>query len=235
MSLKIFADGAVLEDMLELYKNYPFVKGFTTNPTLMKKAGVKNYNTFAKEVLNTISDMPLSFEVFADDIDEMEKEAMIISSWGNNVYVKIPITNSKGESTSRIIKSLSQKGIKLNVTAILTLEQVQTAVDALTENVDSIISVFAGRISDSGRNAVEYMKKAKEICKTKKGVELLWASPREAYNIVQAQEVDADIITCTKELLIKYSKFGKDLDVISLETVQMFVEDAKKLGYKIEK
>lgn len=235
MKLKIFADGALLEDMLDLYKNYPFVSGFTTNPTLMKKAGVKDYNKFAKEILSVIDNMPLSFEVFADDIEEMEKEAMIISSWGKNVYVKIPITNSKGVSTKEIIKRLSDKGVKLNVTAILTLEQVEIAVESLNENVESIISVFAGRISDSGRNAMEYMKKAKDICMQKSKIELLWASPREAYNIVQAEEVGADIITCTKDLLIKYSKFGKSLEQISLETVQMFVDDANKLGYKIEK
>lgn len=235
MAVEIYADGAVLEDMLNLYKEFPFIKGFTTNPSLMKKAGVKNYKEFAKTVLNTIKDLPISFEVFADDFEEMKKEAEIISSWGKNVYVKIPIMNSKGEMTKEIIEYLSNKGVKLNITAILTLEQVEMAVKTLADGTENIISVFAGRISDSGRDATEYMTKALEICKKKKGVKLLWASPREAYNIVQADEIGVDIITVTKELIIKYSKFGKKLHQISLDTVRMFAEDAKKLGYKIEK
>lgn len=234
MAVEIYADGAVLEDMLNLYKEFPFIKGFTTNPSLMKKAGVKNYREFAKNVLETIKDLPISFEVFSDDFEEMKKEAEIISGWGENVYVKIPVMNSKGESTREVIEYLSNKGIKLNITAILTLEQVESSVEALKEGKSNIISVFAGRIADSGRDANEYMAKACEICHKKKGVKLLWASPREAYNIVQADNLGVDIITVTKDLIIKYSKFGKALHQISLETVQMFVEDAKKLGYKIE-
>ncbi|WP_156286253.1 transaldolase [Oceanivirga salmonicida] len=234
MSIKIYADGAVLNDMLELYKTFPFIKGFTTNPSLMKKAGVTNYKEFAKNVLNEIKDLPLSFEVFTDNLEEMKKEAEIISSWGENVYVKIPITNSKGEYTSEVIEYLTSKGVKVNVTAILSLRQVEIAVESVKKGTPAIISVFAGRISDSGRDATYYMKESKKICSKKENVELLWASPREAYNIVQADEIGVDIITVTKELIIKYSKFGKDLEVISQETVQMFVDDAKKLGYKIK-
>lgn len=234
MSINIYADGAVLEDMLELYKNFPFIKGFTTNPSLMKKAGITNYNEFAKKVLGTIKDLPISFEVFSDDFEEMKKEAEIISSWGENVYVKIPITNSKGVYTEEVVRYLSNKDIKLNITAILTVKQVEDALSWLKKGSSNIISVFAGRISDSGRDATVYMKKAVELCHSKENVKLLWASPREVYNIVQADEIGVDIITVTKPLIEKYVKFGKDLDKISLETVQMFLEDAKKLGYKIE-
>ncbi|WP_068269019.1 transaldolase [Caviibacter abscessus] len=233
MSINIYADGAILEDMLELYNNYPFIKGFTTNPSLMKKAGIKNYEEFARKVLENIKDVPISFEVFSDDFETMKKEAEIISSWGDNVYVKIPIMDSRGVYSNDVITYLSNKGIKLNITAILTLEQVKLAVNCFKDGTKNIVSVFAGRISDSGRDATIYMKQAKEICNRKNGVELLWASPREAYNIVQADELGVDIITVTKDLILKYSKFGKDLEQISKETVQMFVDDAKRLGYTI--
>lgn len=235
MNIKIFADGAVLADMTELYRKYDFIKGFTTNPSLMKKAGVADYGEFARSVLSEIKDVPISFEVFADDFETMKKEAEYISSWGENVYVKIPVMNVKGESSAEVIRYLSGNGIKLNVTAILTIEQVERSVEALSDGTRNIISVFAGRIADSGRDAVKYMREAKKICERKTGTELLWASPREAYNIIEADEAGTDIITVTKPLIEKYAKFGKSLEQISLETVQMFSEDAKRLGYKILK
>lgn len=235
MSIKIFADGAVLSDMLELYKKYDFIKGFTTNPSLMKKAGVADYGEFARSVLSEIKDVPISFEVFSDDFEEMKKEALFISSWGENVYVKIPVMNAKGESSAEVIHFLSSKGIKINVTAILTKEQVESSVAAFSSGTQNIISVFAGRISDSGRDAMKCMREAKKICESKSGTELLWASPREAYNIVEAEETGCDIITVTKELIEKYAKFGKSLESISLDTVRMFSDDAKRLGYKILK
>ncbi len=210
-----------------------FVKGFTTNPTLMKKAGVKDYIGFAKEALKEIPDLPLSLEVFADDFDTMEKEARVISALSDNVYVKIPITDSEGRSSIPLIKKLSEDGIKLNVTAILTLKQVRETVDALKEGGDNIVSVFAGRILDTGVDAVPVMKEAKEICDKKPGTKLLWASCREVYNIIQADQCGTDIITVTNDILKKLPNLGKDLEQLSLETVKMFVNDGKSLGFSI--
>ena len=230
--IKIYADGAVLEDMLDAYNN-GYAEGFTTNPTLMKKAGVTSYKAFAKKVLETITDLSISFEVFADDFDKMEAEAREIESWGKNVYVKIPIMNTKKESTIPLIKKLSESGAQLNITAIMTLGQVKDTVNAFTEGTKNIVSVFAGRIADSGRDPIPCMKEAAELCHAKAGVELLWASPREVLNIIQAEECGTDIITCTNDIIKKYKVIGKDLEQISLETVQMFYNDSQALGYSI--
>lgn len=230
--VKIFADGAVLEDMLEAYKE-GIVKGFTTNPSLMKKAGVKDYKEFAKEVLKKITDLPVSFEVFSDDFDIMEKEAEKISSLGKNVYVKIPITNSKGESSIPLIKKLSEKNLHLNVTAVFTLKQVEDTVNAFAPGTENIVSVFAGRIADTGVDPIPTMTKAAELCHKKHGTELLWASSREVLNVFQAEECGCDIITITNAILNKFPKIGMDLNEMSLDTVKMFNNDIKSLGFSI--
>ena len=232
LSIKVYSDGAVLETMLKDL-NSGLVSGFTTNPSLMKKAGITSYVGFAKEVLKDIKEFPVSFEVFADDIETMEKEAEKIASLGENVYVKIPVTNSKGESTVDLMKRLAAKGVKINATAIFTLEQVREVVGALKAGTPGIVSVFAGRIADTGVDPVPIMKEALSICRQKDGVELLWASPRETYNIYQADELGVDIITCTPDLIQKLSLNGKDLTEYSLETVQMFLKDSTSLGFKI--
>lgn len=230
--MKIYADGAVLAEMVEAYKSGA-VSGFTTNPTLMKRAGVASYANFAKEVLKTISDLPISFEVFADTLVEMEAEAIEIATWGENVYIKIPIMTTTGETTIPLIRKLSAKGLKLNITAIMTGEQVEQTVESLSLGTQNIVSVFAGRIADSGRDPIPYMVAAKKCCAQKAGTELLWASPREVLNIFQAAELGVDIITCTPEIIAKYQAAGKDLEQISLETVQMFYRDSQALGYTV--
>ncbi len=232
LSIKIYSDGAVIEDMLADLKS-GIVSGFTTNPSLMKKAGITSYVDFAKEVLTSIKDYPVSFEVFADDIETMEQEAEKLATLGENVYVKIPIINSKGESTIPLIEKLSQQGIKLNVTAIFTLNQVKETVCAVKEGVPTIISVFAGRVADTGVDPEPLMKEALEICRQKDAVELLWASPREVFNIYQADRLGVDIITCTPAIIKKLSLQNKDLEEYSLETVQMFLEDSQSLGFSI--
>lgn len=234
LKITLYADGADLDGMKEEY-NKGIVKGFTTNPTLMKKAGVKDYVTFAKAAIEAIPDLPISFEVFAEDFDDMEKEAKVLSELGENVYVKIPITNAKGESSIPLIKRLSAQGIKLNVTAVFTLEQVEATVDAFSENTKNIVSVFAGRIMDAGVDAVPIMIKVNEICKRKSGTLSLWASCREVFNIVQADQAGTDIVTVTNDLLKKLPNLGKDLTQFSLETVQMFDRDSKALGFSILK
>ncbi|HEP3846788.1 TPA: transaldolase [Streptococcus pyogenes] len=232
LNVKVFSDGAVLETMLKDLQT-GLVTGFTTNPSLMKKAGISSYIGFAKEVLAKITDYPVSFEVFADDLASMEKEAEKIASLGDNVYVKIPVTTSTGESTCPLIQKLSAKGIKLNVTAIFTIEQTQAVVDHLTAGVPAIVSVFAGRIADTGVDPMPIMEEALRICRQKEEVELLWASPRETYNIYQADQLGVDIITCTTDLIAKLPLQGKDLEYYSLETVQMFLKDSTSLGFKI--
>ncbi|UON80221.1 transaldolase [Streptococcus pyogenes] len=232
LNVKVFSDGAVLETMLKDLQT-GLVTGFTTNPSLMKKADISSYIGFAKEVLAQITDYPVSFEVFADDLASMEKEAEKIASLGNNVYVKIPVTTSTGESTCPLIQKLSAKGIKLNVTAIFTIEQTQAVVDHLTAGVPAIVSVFAGRIADTGVDPMPIMEEALRICRQKEGVELLWASPRETYNIYQADQLGVDIITCTTDLIAKLPLQGKDLEDYSLETVQMFLKGSTSLGFKI--
>ncbi|WP_136263314.1 transaldolase [Streptococcus pyogenes] len=232
LNVKVFSDGAVLETMLKDLQT-GLVTGFTTNPSLMKKAGISSYIGFAKEVLAKITDYPVSFEVFADDLASMEKEAEKIASLGDNVYVKIPVTTSTGESTCPLIQKLSAKGIKLNVTAIFTIEQTQAVVDHLTAGVPAIVSVFAGRIADTGVDPMPIMEEALRICRQKEEVELLWASPRETYNIYQADQLGVDIITCTTDLIAKLPLQGKDLEDYSLEIVQMFLKDSTSLGFKI--
>ena len=224
--IKIFSDGADLKSMLSIKDK---VQGYTTNPSLMKKAGVVNYELFAKEVLSHIKDLPISFEVLSDDLNEMELQARRIASWGNNVYVKIPITNTKGESTSTIIKRLSDDGIKVNVTAILTRSQVKIAFNSLSNKTPAIISVFAGRISDAGHDAQLIMRWSSYIIHKKSNIELLWASTREIYNIKQAKECGCDIITVTPEMLNKMPMMNKDLTELSLDTVKMFFEDSRGL------
>lgn len=232
LNIKVFADGADIDGMKEEYKK-GFVKGFTTNPTLMKKAGVKDYVTFAKEVVKEIPNLPISLEVFADDFDTMEKEAEVISALGTNVYIKIPITNSKGESSIPLIKNLSAKGYQLNVTAIMTIEQVRATVDAFADGTKNVVSVFAGRVLDTGVDAMQLMKETADICKSKSGTESLWASCREVYNIIQADQCGVDIITVTNAILAKLPMLGRDLNQLSLETVQMFVNDGRSLGFSI--
>lgn len=232
LKIKLFADGA---DILEMKKAYRegIVKGFTTNPTLMRKAGITDYKDFAKAVLSEITDFPISFEVFSDEFSDMEKEARMIAGWGPNVNIKIPITNTRGESSVPLIKKLSSDGLSLNVTAILTLEQVKAVSGALSDGVKSIVSVFAGRIADTGRDPVPYMTEAAYILKSRPGAELLWASSRELLNIFQAEQCGCHIITVTNDILKKLSMVGKDLTTLSLDTVKMFYHDARSAGYRL--
>jgi transaldolase len=230
--IKLYADGADLNGMIEEYKN-GIVSGFTTNPTLMKKAGVESYEEFAKAALKAIPDLPISFEAFSDDLPGMEREAKKIAGWGKNVYIKIPVTNTKGESTAPLVKKLSHEGLKLNVTAILTLDQVKTVAKALSPDTPSIVSIFAGRIADTGTDPMPIMKEAVKILKSNPKTELLWASTRELLNLVQAESCGCHIITITNDILKKVPQVGKDLNLLSLETVQMFYADAQSAGYKI--
>jgi len=231
-TIDIYSDGAVIEDMLKM-KSAGNVSGFTTNPSLMKQAGITNYVAFAKEVLDKVDGMPISFEVFADDFEIMEKEALKLASLGENVYVKIPITNTKGESSAELIHKLSKEGLKLNITAIMTLEQVSATVDALVEGTENIVSVFAGRVADTGVDPLPLMEESLKICRQKAGTKLLWASSREVYNIVQAEKLGVDIITVTPAILSKLSMYHMDLNELSLETVKMFNRDIETLGFTI--
>ncbi|RME17435.1 MAG: transaldolase [Bdellovibrio sp.] len=232
--LKIFSDGADKASMIELAKQ-PFIQGLTTNPTLMKKAGITDYVGFAKEILSIIKDKPISFEVFSDDFEEMHRQAREISSWGDNVYVKIPVMNSLGQSSQELIHTLSQEGVKLNVTAILTLDQVKQTCENLNPKVPSVVSVFAGRIADTGVDPLPIMKQALKLCENVgPQTELLWASTREVFNIQQARNMGCHIITVPFDLLRKYQKMNKmDLQDLSLETVKMFKKDAEQAGFTI--
>lgn len=232
LNIKVYADGADLKGMLEEY-NKGVASGFTTNPSLMKVAGVTDYKEFAKNVLVEIKDMPISFEVFSDDLDQMEKEATEIASWGENVYVKIPVTNTKGEFTGRIIKTLAEKGVKLNITAVFTMDQVKEILYNLDSNTESIISIFAGRIADTGVDPEPLVREAVELAKQNEKCEILWASCREALSIVQAEKCGCHIITVQNNILEKVSGFGKDLEEYSLETIKGFYKDAISLGYSI--
>lgn len=232
LKIAVYADGADIDGMVEMYQE-GFVRGFTTNPTLMKKAGVKSYTEFAREAVRRIPDLPISLEVFADNFDMMEKEALILSSYGENVFVKIPITNSKGESSIPLIARLSEKGVNLNVTAIFTLDQVKGTLDVLKKDTRNIISVFAGRIADTGVDPEGIMREVSGLCQERPGTQSLWASCRELFNIVQAERCGTDIITVTNDLLAKLRLFGKDLEEFSLETVQMFERDGRSLGFSI--
>lgn len=233
LKVKLFADGADLAGMKEMYAN-PLIRGFTTNPTLMRKAGIADYKAFARDVLAAIPDRPISFEVFADDFGEMERQAYEIASWGKNVNVKIPVTNTKRQFAGPLIERLSKAGVQVNVTAILTLDQVRRVTEALAPQTPAIISVFAGRIADTGIDPVPVMAEAVKIMKAKPKSELIWASPRELLNIFQADSVGCHIITATNDILKKLSLVGKDLGDYSLETVEMFHKDATAAGFKIE-
>ena len=233
LKIKIFADGADLESIKNLCKN-SLIKGFTTNPSLMKKMGITDYKKFALNVLEIAKDKPVSFEIFADDLEEMEHQANEIATWGNNVNVKIPVTNTQGKSTVDLIAKLSNKKIICNVTAILTLDQLRNIVDALNPDTYAILSIFAGRIADSGINPTILMKEAVKIAEKKPKSEILWASTRQVYNIFDAEEAGCQIITVPHEIINKFKGIGKNLDQLSLETVKMFYEDAKKAGYKIK-
>jgi transaldolase len=232
LKVQIFADGADKVGMLEMYKK-SFIKGLTTNPTLMKKAGIKDYEAFAKDILSEVKDKSISFEVFSDEIDEMEKQALKIATWGDNVYVKIPVTNTKGIPTYALIKKLSDNGVKVNVTAIMTLEQVRDVVLSLNSNVPSYVSVFAGRIADTGVDPVPLMSAAVKITSLKSKAEVIWASPRELLNIFQADEIGCQVITVTNDILKKLELVDYDLSSYSLDTVKMFYNDALSAGYTI--
>lgn len=232
LSVKIFADGADKSGMLEMYEK-SFVKGLTTNPTLMKKAGITDYKAFCKDILTTINNKPVSFEVFSDDFQEMERQALEIASWGDNVYVKIPVTNTKQEVCYSLVNRLAYQNVKLNVTALMTLEQVGNVVDSLNPHVPSYVSVFAGRMADTGIDPVPMMSMSLELLKSAPAAELIWASPRELLNIFQANEIGCHIITVTNDILKKLSLVGYDLNQYSLDTVKMFYSDALAAGYKL--
>ena len=230
LGVKVFADGADKAGILKLYAN-PVIKGFTTNPTLMRKAGIADYETFAREILHMVPDRPISFEVCSDDFDEMGRQARCIATWGENVYVKIPITNTRRDSSTGLIRELAGRGIKLNVTALMTNAQVASAAAALAGGPPACISVFAGRIADTGRDPVPLMAEAVKILAPHPHLELIWASPRELLNVFQADEIGCHIITVTHDILGKLSLVGKDLDEYSLDTVKMFYDDATRAGY----
>ena len=234
LNIKLYADGADKNGMLELYKK-PMIKGLTTNPTLMRKAGILDYEGFALDILKTIHDKSISFEVFADEFSEMEEQAYQIAAWGKNVMVKIPVTNTKGQFAGPLIKRLSHAGVPLNVTAILTVKQVKEVAKCLSKDTPAIISVFAGRIADTGIDPVPVMKKSIAALKQLPKAELLWASPRELLNVIQANDIGCHIITSTPDILNKLALLGKNLDEYSLETVQMFYKDACTAGYMLKK
>ena len=232
LKVKLFADGADLAGIREMAAN-PAIGGFTTNPTLMRKAGVSDYKAFALKALQVVAGRPISFEVFADEFGEMEKQAHEIASWGRNVYVKIPVTNTKGEFAGPLVERLSRAGVQVNVTALMTVDQVTRVTERLAADTPAIISVFAGRIADTGRDPMPIMAEAVKVMRKKPKSELIWASPRELLNIFQADHVGCHIITATNDILKKLSLAGKDLDAYSLETVEMFYKDAKAAGYSI--
>lgn len=233
LKVKIFADGADYDGIVNMSRN-PLIKGFTTNPSLMRKAGVTDYEAFARKILGAITDRPVSFEVFADDFTSMAEQARTIASWGANVNVKIPITNTKGQSATELISTLSSEGIMLNITAIFTLDQVHAVTDALDSQTPAIVSVFAGRIADTGVDPIPHMMACKKILGTRPKAELLWASTREVLNIFHAEEGGCNIITVPNELLTKLDLVGKNLAEYSRDTVQMFHRDATAAAYRIK-
>ena len=232
LKIKIFADGAEIESIKKLNSNN-FIKGFTTNPSLMKKAGVKDYKEFALRLLSEVQDKPISFEVFSDEITEMEKQAYEISKWGKNVNVKIPVTNTKKESTAELIRKLSSKGIVCNITALFTTDQVKEVYDAIDKSTPSILSVFAGRIADTGKDPSDIIKYSVDLVKSKSKTEVLWASTRETLNIFQAEKLNCQIITVPHEILGKLRYLDKNLEDFSLETVKSFYKDSIAAGFKI--
>jgi transaldolase len=232
LTVKLFADGADAAGMRELHRN-PLIRGFTTNPTLMRKAGVTDYRAFAQEILQAIPDRPISFEVFSDEFAEMERQATEISQWGQNVYVKIPITNTRGESSFGLVRRLADHDVKVNVTAMLPLDQIVHILPALENAASSYVSIFAGRIADTGRDPVPIMAAAVEFLRPYPNIELIWASPRELLNIFQAEAIGCHIITATSDVLNKLNLVGRDLHQYSLDTVRMFHDDAQKAGYAL--
>jgi transaldolase len=233
LQVQLFADGADKAQMLRLYEN-PLIRGFTTNPTLMRKAGIRDYQAFAREILQAIPDRPISFEVFSDDFAEMEAQAHLIAGWGDNVYVKIPISNTKAQSSVPLIARLAIDGVKVNVTAMMTLDQVSEVLEVLSDGPPACVSVFAGRIADTGRDPVPLMAEAVKRVRQTRNVQLIWASPRELLNIFQADAIGCHIITATEDILKKLSLVGKDLDEYSLDTVKMFYSDAVSAGFRLE-
>ena len=233
LKVKLFADGADKAGILEMYRK-PFVKGFTTNPTLMRKAGVTNYRAFAHEILAEIPDRPISFEVFSDEFDEMERQAREIATWGDNVYVKIPVSNTRAEPAYDLVRTLSHEGVKVNVTAMMTLDQVRAVGDALKGGAPANVSVFAGRIADTGVDPVPVMAESVRILSDVPNAELIWASPRELLNVFQADAVGCHIITATNDILKKLDLIGKDLSDYSLDTVKMFFNDARAAGFALD-
>lgn len=232
LTVKIYADGADVRGMLEMYRK-PWIQGFTTNPTLMRKAGLTDYRAFAREVLERIPDRPISFEVFSDELPEMERQAREIARWGRNVNVKIPVTNTRREPTSAVVRRLSGDGIHVNVTAVFTLEQVREVAAHLDPDTPAYVSVFAGRVADTGRDPVPHMAAALALLEAAPRAELIWASPRELLNVIQADRIGCHIITVTNDLLAKLGTLGKDLGAFSLETVKMFRDDALRAGFRI--
>ena len=232
LKVKLFADGADKAQIGRALAN-PLIRGFTTNPTLMRSAGVKDYEKFAHEILAIVKDKPVSFEVFADDFCEMERQARKLANWGQNVFVKIPVTNTRRQSSTELVHRLAHSGVRVNVTAVLTLDQVRRAADALADAAPSVISIFAGRIADTGRDPVPLMAKAVELVSPYSNIELIWASPRELLNIFQADEIGCHIITVVESILSKLAIVGKDLDDYSLETVEMFYTDAAQSGFQL--
>ena len=233
LKIKIFADGADFDGIVAMTKN-PLVSGFTTNPTLMRKAGISDYEAFARKLLRVVTDHPISFEVFADDFASMVAQGRIIASWGHNVNVKVPVTNTKGDFAGSVIRTLSGEGVTLNVTAVMTVEQVRAVAEALNPSAPAIVSVFAGRIADTGRDPVPHMRACKQTLASRPKAELLWASPRELLNIFQADEIGCDIISVTNDVIEKLRLVGKDLVEYSRETVQMFHRDAVAAAFSID-
>ncbi len=233
LNIKIFADGADFDSMMAMYAE-PYIKGFTTNPTLMRKAGITDYEAFGRKILEAIPDRPISLEVFADDFESMERQARVIAGWGNNVNVKIPVTNTKGQFSGDLIRRLSRDGIALNVTAILSLNQVARVAEALDPETAAIVSVFAGRVADTGVDPVPLMVEALKLLESRPKAELLWASPRELLNIFQADQIGTHIITVTHDLLKKLANVGYDLEAFSLDTVKMFFDDALASNFSIK-
>ena len=232
LAVKIFADGADKAGMLEMYAQ-PYIKGFTTNPTLMRKAGIADYRMFARDILQAIPDRPISFEVFADEFEEIERQALEIASWGSQVYVKIPVTNTRRQPSYDLIRRLSQAGVKINVTALTTLTQVREVAASVAGGVLCLVSVFAGRIADTGRDPVPLMAEAVKLLKSTPQIELVWASPRELLNIFQADAVGCHVITVTNDILKKIPLIGKNLEDYSLDTVRMFYNDARQADYTL--
>src|SRR5258706_3414184 len=232
LNVKIFADGAEKSGMMELYAK-PYIKGFTTSPTLMHKVGLTDYRAFAHSIIEAIPDRPISFEVFSDELAEMERQAREIATWGGNVYVKIPVTNTRREPAYELVHRLAHEGVKVNVTAIMTDQQVRSVVEAVKGGAPSCVSVFAGRIADTGRDPVPIMTRCVAMLKDAPDAELIWASPRELLNIIQADDIGCHIITVTNDILKKLSLVGKDLDEYSLDTVKMFYDDGKKAGFTL--